>query len=272
MKNFYIFLVISLAFTAIFCKAEPVLADIEQAKSLYSKGAYEDAYKIFSKHKDDREAKYYLGVMLLDGRAKKLDQELSIKLIEQSAEAKFPKAQLYLGYLYEIGKGLPKDLQKASSLYWEAAKAGNPIAQFNLAVAYRQGRGVAQSNKRAVELYRQASKCYIPAKNNLAYMLQVGIGVEKNIEEAIALYKEAAQANYAPAQYNLAITYVTGEAGEQSFVEALKWFDLAARQGHKKALQRRDALKKVMEPDEIQSTALLMLDFRPSPPPNCPNN
>ena len=76
-------------------------------------------------------------------------------------------------------------------------------------------------------------------------MYHWGIGVDKNIKEAIKWYKKAETQGYVPAQYSLGMAYLTAHtdksffeiAGsfrqiEQNYKESAKWFTKAAEQGY----------------------------------------
>ena len=51
------------------------------------------------------------------------------------------------------------------------------------------------------------------------------------VSRALALYRQAAEANYGPALYNLGSMYFNGIGVERDYNEALKWFYKAAEQG-----------------------------------------
>lgn len=274
MKKNTIFLIFLIAHIAVLWFAERAFADLEQGINFFKERAYNDAFKILSNYSNYPEAKYYLGVILMGGLAGKLDQKQAIEFLQEAANGGFAKAQLYLGYLYETGRGVPKNIEIAISLYKRAAESGNVRAQFNLALVYRNGKGVERDNRLAVKWFEAAANCLLSAKTNLAYMLEVGLGTEKNITRAIELYTEAAIANYAPAQYNLAVAYLTGDGVEQDFVQAYKWFELAARnqQQKEKARERQDILTKFMEPEEIKKAKELIKNFAPSQTPKCSRN
>jgi len=56
-----------------------------------------------------------------------------------------------------------------------------------------------------------------------------GSGEEKNAAEAVKLFREAADQNYAPAQYQLGICHHNGRGVVKSYAEALKWIRKSTR-------------------------------------------
>ena len=65
-----------------------------------------------------------------------------------------------------------------------------------------------------------------------------GEGVEQDYVEATRWYRLAAEQGHAKAQNRLGIAYANGEGVEQDYVEATRWWRLVAEQGHAKAQNR----------------------------------
>ncbi|MCL2829092.1 MAG: TIR domain-containing protein [Oscillospiraceae bacterium] len=60
-------------------------------------------------------------------------------------------------------------------------------------------------------------------------------GIEKNHAEAVKWYKLAAEQGHAGAQCNLGYSFGSGEGIKKDLKEAVKWYDLSAKQGHARA-------------------------------------
>ena len=56
-------------------------------------------------------------------------------------------------------------------------------------------------------------------------------GVPQNYAEALKWYRLAADQGHASAQYNLGIMYANGQGVPQDYVRAHMWFNLSAAQG-----------------------------------------
>jgi TPR repeat protein len=66
-------------------------------------------------------------------------------------------------------------------------------------------------------------------------MYHFGYGVPRDDREAVRWYRLAAEQGHADAQFNLGVMYAYGEGVPQDHAEALRWFRLAAEQGDAKA-------------------------------------
>ena len=58
---------------------------------------------------------------------------------------------------------------------------------------------------------------------------------QAGFQEAVKLFRQAADKGNAQAQYNLGIMYKNGQGVKRDDKEAVKWFQRAADQGHAKA-------------------------------------
>jgi len=61
-------------------------------------------------------------------------------------------------------------------------------------------------------------------------MYALGKGVPKDYSEAVKWYKLAANQGHAIAQYKMGISYDMGHGIPQNYKEAMKWYELAANQ------------------------------------------
>jgi hypothetical protein len=62
-----------------------------------------------------------------------------------------------------------------------------------------------------------------------------GYGVEKNLAEAIKWWRMAAEQGHSEAQFRLGAAYSSGEGIVEDHVEAAKWMQRIARQGDARA-------------------------------------
>ena len=65
------------------------------------------------------------------------------------------------------------------------------------------------------------------AQHRIAIMLQNGLGVVKNCENAVRWMKAAAEQGHPLAQHGVGFMYLEGECVDKDPVEAAKWFTLA---------------------------------------------
>lgn len=87
--------------------------------------------------------------------------------------------------------------------------------------------------KRAYDLWLSiAVQGDLAAMRNLAHLLQNGIGVEVNVEQAAIWYSRAAKRGLTSAQVNLAALFHEGNGVPQDYKLAAQWYAKAARAGH----------------------------------------
>jgi|GEM_PF-774610 len=189
----------------------------------------------------------------------------AVRALELGSEQGEPNCQNLLGVWYRDGAHLPKDPQKALALFRRAADAGLPEAMRNAA-----GMLLATENGKAegVKYLEKAAALNDPeALDWLGYCCQLGEGTPKDMvkaeeyyrrsialwhfeafcdlgslleerggpgdrAEAEKLYRQAAERDYAPAQYQLAILL-----GEKR-IESRRWLERAAELKYIFALNR----------------------------------
>ncbi len=109
-------------------------------------------------------------------------------------------------------------------------------------------------------------------------MYQKGLGVEQDYRATLKWYGLAAERGDAIAQHNLGSLHAKGfktkglglfsstgfafMRATQDFVEAYKWFSLAAANGHKRSLKDRTIIKMRMSELQVAKAESLFSDFR----------
>lgn len=73
------------------------------------------------------------------------------------------------------------------------------------------------------------------AKRNIAHLVRMGLGVPKDSERALRLYRDAAESGLVTAQVNLGAMYLNGEGTAPAPERAARWFYRAAKAGHPQA-------------------------------------
>jgi hypothetical protein len=110
------------------------------------------------------------------------------------------------------------------------ANAGDPAAEVLVGDCYAQGKSVARDLKQAAAWYRRAAETgYIDAELHLAALYRDGgKGFPRDMAQAAEWYRKAAEQGDAGAQGTLGVLYSIGQGVPQSAVEAYYWLDLAA--------------------------------------------
>jgi S1-C subfamily serine protease len=117
------------------------------------------------------------------------------------------------------------------------ADAGDPRCQNDLGVMYERGLGIAKDIAEAIRLYRlAAAQGLADAQENLAAAYQFGRGVSKDDAQAANWYRLAAEQGAPSAQNNLAILYMMGRGLPRDPARALDLLRKAALRGHPSAI------------------------------------
>ena len=118
------------------------------------------------------------------------------------AEQGNPSAQYLMGRMYCIGKEVPQDFAEAFRWFLKAAENGSAFAQYEIGYAYNGGGD-----------------------------LRV---LPPDYAKAVYWYTKAAEQGNVNAQHSLGLIYAYGGDGPpQDRIEALRWFRMAAAQGHR---------------------------------------
>ncbi|HIJ79058.1 MAG: hypothetical protein OEY01_08575 [Desulfobulbaceae bacterium] len=89
---------------------------------------------------------------------------------------------------------------------------------------------------------------------HLAQKHDLGVGpLDKNSKFAAELYGKAAQAGHAEAQYRLGVMLRQGDGVDRNEQEAVKWLEMAAKQGHKGAMAQSTPKKEIVQPPVAQA-------------------
>jgi hypothetical protein len=86
----------------------------------------------------------------------------------------------------------------------------------------------------------------------------------KDYRKAFKVWQEAARAGSAKAQLRLGHLYEAGQGVPQNFVEAHRWYNLAAAEGEASAAAARDGLMKRMTPEQVAAAQRLAAEWTPS--------
>ena len=87
------------------------------------------------------------------------------------------------------------------------------------------------------QLAQTAQAGQAPAQFFLAERYKRGQGVAKDMDQAFAWFKKAADQNYIKSQYALGLMYQDGEGVRQDYAEARKWLGKACDNGSQDACE-----------------------------------
>ena len=113
-----------------------------------------------------------------------------------------------------------------------SANAGDAVGKHLLASLYYQGHGVERDLNKAVSLFKEAAAVnYPPSLANLALMYSMGDGVPKDSKIASEYRQKAADAGDIQSQFNLGQAYRKGDGVSQDYKKAAHWYRKAAEAG-----------------------------------------
>lgn len=194
------------------------------------------------------DALFNLGILAEDGLGEPRSMPKAEALYTSAAQAGNFKAQYRLGMLYSAGVLLPKNIEKARLFLTLATRDGDKEALAVLQTLAQPARvrspfeeaewlGASGQPAEAAALYRQlADAGDRRAQTRLAWMLEAGRGVPRDLPEAARRFEVAALAGEAEAQYALAVMMRTGKGRDKDWVASAVWLQRAADQHHPAAM------------------------------------
>ena len=199
-------------------------------------------------------AQNILGVCYISGIGVEVNEDVALRLFEQSAEQNHPSAQRNLAIMLE-NQG-SSDKNKIIELYEKSAAQNDGYALNNLAVCYLTGDGVKQNVKEAIKLFDKAVKVGDDyAMVNLADCYSVGNGVKRDDKKAYELYERAAKQKNQDGLINAAECLFVGKGTKQDLKKAMEYFKIAADMGNETAQKRLDEIQEKMTPKKHEEVA-----------------
>ncbi|MBL1142624.1 MAG: sel1 repeat family protein [Proteobacteria bacterium] len=80
------------------------------------------------------------------------------------------------------------------------------------------------------------------AQNYVGIQYYLGLGTERNYQQAIEWFEKSATQGFADAQYNLAVMYENGQHVQQDYTIAAMWYSLAIDKENEHARRRMQGL------------------------------
>lgn len=165
---------------------------------------------------------------------------------KKSAALGNAKGQFKLGWLYSFGIGVECDYKLSFKYYTQSAKQGYLDSYCNLASMLLNGNGVERNEKKALKLLTYAAENgHVGAQCNLGALLFGETDLTEGVKWLnLAASDNSCVASYA-AQYKLGCYYESLSQGlfVKPYLEALKWYDMAADNGNLEAKQRLDEIR-----------------------------
>ncbi|WP_323769590.1 tetratricopeptide repeat protein [Antarctobacter sp.] len=209
-----------------------------------------------------------LGYAFARGEGVPQDMEQAVRWYRMGAENGLGRAMVALARQFELGSGVAEDFDTALTWYTRALDTTDArLARIELGRLTIEGRLDGRAApQRAVPwvmaaakagrdgaldwLDTQANAGNVQAKSALArHLFDTD---EARREEALTLMRSAADLGDGPAQFALAGILARGDHdGTPDYVEAHKWYNIAATFGHPDAPEKREVLGALMTPEQI---------------------
>lgn len=176
---------------------------------------------------------YNMGYAYYEGWGGTEDYDLALYYFQKAAKEDYPLADFFIGMIY-----MEQEEYKKSVPYYKKALDVDPLASYNLGVYYEEGMGVRRNLKEAVRYYKLAVKGEYPhAFHNLASFYRRGMGdLKQDYKKAMSLYKKAIKMQDDPLSYHaLAQMYFNGFGVKQNKKRALELLQIGAEKGGKEA-------------------------------------
>jgi TPR repeat protein len=222
----------------------------QQGKTLYDAQQYTQALPILQEAADlgHAEAQYLLGwaYCMGDGVAQNYPAAMAWWL--KAAEQGHAQAQYEIGVMYEYGEGVKEDYREAMAWYAKSAEKGNAAAMNNIGYLYDYGLGVSADAREAYVWYRKsADGGYATGQYNtgLWYLNGYG-GVKKDAAEAVKWFTLSAEQNDEWAQYELGVCYEKGLGVQKDLNHALRLYRQAEAGGYEDAAKAVARLAKTV--------------------------
>jgi len=201
-------------------------------------------------------AQYNLGLIYGKGKGVEKNYSKAFKWLNLAADQGNGKAQTNLGWMYEMGKGIPKDFKKAAYWYQLASDQGLAKAREKLNLLLNQNKEkLHQATNDSKSLINLKEKSLQEIKNFPKAIPSLGTEInqaqDKNSKEVVtpAVADMEAQKKLhlikkteAQIHFGLGVRFENGQGVQQDYKEAIRWYRLAADQGHAKAKEKLDLL------------------------------
>lgn len=244
---------------------------VEDGMTAYSRGDFKTAYRLLSGPAEagDARAQHYMGALaqaghgkgaarwferaiaqghadslvamgyiVLQGKERRRDVDEAFRWFKMGAERGSSQGLLNLSRHYEAGLLVPQDRARAAELRQRAIRAGNPDAQrlttraaINDDVAY-WWRMFGRSEEAFAQRLRNAQAGDAVAKGKLSIHYRVGLGVRKNMAEALRWARAGAEQGDSESLYSLGLHYYNGWGVVANRSAALDWFRRAQAKAH----------------------------------------
>jgi len=179
-----------------------------------------------------------VGMLAVSGCAEDAKPEPYSPELVKKAEAGDAVAQYNLGQCHEKGLGAIKDNKEAVKWYTKSAEQGHVKAALNLSRCYEDGQGVLRDKKQAMKWFAKVLDS-TDIKELYVILRSIDPYCNYDSDKSLLLLRRLAELGNAKAQYDLGNVCSWNGGGARGGVgdrkESVKWYTMAAEQGHVEA-------------------------------------
>ncbi|MCP5144151.1 MAG: sel1 repeat family protein [Gammaproteobacteria bacterium] len=155
------------------------------------------------------------------------------------------------------------DFAGAAKRFIPLAQVGDHRAMMALGAMYAGGRGVEKDFQQALAWFKEAARYNRPDANyRIGLIYEEGLGVRINMREAATQFIEAAKGGWGPAQFKVGELYRDGGPVSQDPIRAYAWMSLAAANGVEEAPAALATLKETFTPDQQAEADATLVDYQ----------
>lgn len=173
-----------------------------------------------------------------------------------------------IGDMYQKGDDLPKSSNDAVNWYRRAAENGEARVQVKLAnLLLHDTKGTANDDEVRRLCEKAAKQNFPPGAYCMGELYRQGLGVQRDLPKAAALFSEAARMGLADAALRLGEMYWKGEGLKQDKTSAYEFTYLASVAGVPEATQEKERLEKELTHKELQKGKAKAIEWSHQPHP-----
>lgn len=174
------------------------------------------------------------GECFMDGVGVQANAVEAVRAYRRGCDNNDALCQFRLGKCFHRGTGVPQDVREAARCFRLAADQGHCEAQYTLGEWYVDGVGVAKDRVEGKRLLRLAvNQGYVTAMVYLGWLNLAGRDCDHI--EAVELLQQASAKGCSHAKYLLGFCCREGRGLKKDPYEAIRFYCLAAAEGHVKA-------------------------------------
>lgn len=204
---------------------------MKKGKDYFYHQNYSQAEKILSipANSNDEEAQYYLAMVYL--ARKQFDQALI--WFKKSGDHGNSQAYFQIGLMHDNGEGVEMNPLTAMDWYRKSKQTGNDFILNDRIKLYEYDKNGEDRQINAHKMFKktilQAKRGNIEAQYQVAQMLDFGTFTTKNLDEAIKWYQHAAKNGHKGAQFQLGYFFCRGVGVKTNMKTANDWL---VKSGH----------------------------------------